>query len=100
MSQTSYRHALKKLDLRCFRSQKVVELSDDDKDRRVEFCETWIQKFENETNLVDHIIWSDESQFRLDGVINTGNCTFWCNENPHVQIEIKNDKRGVQCGVE
>jgi hypothetical protein len=101
ISRTSYLRAMDKLDLKCFHPQSVVQLNDDDCDRRAEFCETWLAKFENEPKLVDKILWSDEAEFKLHGTINRHNCTYWCQENPHVQIEVSNDRRGIMvwCGM-
>ena len=58
-------------------------------------------KFEENPTLVNKIIWSDESQFTLNGVINRHNCCYWAYSNPHVQIPIPNSKEGIMvwCGM-
>ena len=48
ISRSSYHPALQKLDLRAYRPQFVVELSDDDFDRRSEFCEKMLEKSTND----------------------------------------------------
>ncbi len=48
LSSKSYHRALNELGLRCYRPQLVVELSDDDFDRSLQHCETWLQKLAEE----------------------------------------------------
>ena len=52
----------------------IHELSEDDFDRRLETCDTLLQKLADDPNFVDNIIWSDESKFTLDGYVNRHNC--------------------------
>lgn len=101
MSRTSYHRALKKLHLKTYLPQFVVELSEDDYDRRAEFCDIWLSKFEENPDLVNKILWSDESQFKLNGRINRHNSCYWAQENLHVQIPVKNSEAGVMvwCGM-
>lgn len=101
MSQASYYRSLKKLHLKTYLPQFVVELSEDDFDRRAEFCETWLSKFEENPQLVNKIVWSDEAEFKLNGRINRHNCSYWAKENPHVQLPVKHSNAGVMvwCGL-
>nr|CAI5870216.1 unnamed protein product [Callosobruchus analis] len=47
------------------------------------------------------IIWSDEAQFKLNRTVNTHNCVYWCEENPHITIEKAVNLPGVNvwCGL-
>ena len=63
MHKSVYHRALKDVGLKSYRPQLVVELSDDDFNLRVEHCNLWIQKWAEEHELIDRILWSDEAQF-------------------------------------
>lgn len=101
ISVRSYRRLLHQLDLRPYRAQYVPPLSDGDLDRRVEFCEAMLQRFDDDVQLVDRIIWSDESLFRLDGTINRHNDVVWATTNPHRQVQVPNSQQSVMvwCGI-
>ena len=74
ISQTSYRRALDKLDFKVYRPTFVVQLTDDDFDRRLEFCDIMLQKFTENAALVHDILWSDEAKFLLNGTVNRRDC--------------------------
>lgn len=101
MSYGSYHAALHKLGLKCYHPQLVVELSDSDFDSRAQFSETYLARVQEDAHFADKISWSDEAQFRLDGKVNKHNCTYWAYTNPHLQIDVRNSKQGVQvwCGM-
>ncbi len=65
----------------------VQALHEDDYDRRVEFCELLQAVLAIEPGVVDKIIWSDEAQFKLNGMINRWNGVFWSDTNNHHTIE-------------
>ena len=54
----------------------------DNFDRRLEFCEEMLMRFENNPGPIDKIVWSDEAIFRLDGQVNQHNC--YALENPNL----------------
>lgn len=56
-------------------------LNEDDYPKRLAFAH-WVK--DNIASL-NHVIWSDEAYFSLDGVVNRHNCTIWAYENPHQQ---------------
>jgi hypothetical protein len=101
VSIRSYRRLLQQLDLRPYRAQCVPPLTDGDLDRRVEFCEIMAQQFNGNEQLVDQIIWSDESLFRMDGTVNRHNDVVWASSNPHRQIQVPNSQQSVMvwCGI-
>lgn len=101
ISPSSFYRAAKETGFRPFRPYTVINLSDDDFDRRVEFCTTFLDMIRQNPRLLDKIIWSDESNFRLNGVINRHNCCYWAPFNPHVQIPIDEQAPGltVWCGL-
>lgn len=61
----------------------VQELSEDDFDRRIEFCELMTQKLESREISTFEIVFSDEASFQLNGHVNRHNCRYWAQENPH-----------------
>lgn len=101
ISNTSFHTAARKTGFRPYRPTTVVALSDDDFDRRVEFCTTFLAKLDQEPGLLDNIIWSDESFFKLNGTVNRHNCCYWASSNPHVQIPVDEFAPGVMvwCGL-
>ena len=101
ISQASYQHALKESGFSSFKPTKVVELSDDDFDRREEFCSTFLVKFEREPALLNKIISSDESEFKLNGVINRHNCCYWASTNQHEKLPVPDLHKRVMvwCGL-
>ena len=101
ISRASFQRAIMESGFRPFRPHHVVELSDDDLDRREEFCSTFLAMIEQNPALLDKIIWSDESKFMLSGVINRHNCIYWAYSNPHQTIPVSNSCLGVMvwCGI-
>ncbi|EFN89349.1 hypothetical protein EAI_07838, partial [Harpegnathos saltator] len=61
----------------------VQELSQDDYDRRVEFCDTMMTRFGDNRQFFNWIYFSDEATFELNGSINRQNIRYGADENPH-----------------
>lgn len=77
------------------------ELSEDDFDRRNEFCERMQQLCNGDDNFVK-IFFSDEATFALNGHVNRQNCRYWATENPHWFTEFHTQnpqKLNVWCGI-
>ena len=85
---SSLHHILKDLKLYHFIPRLVQSLNEDNYDRRVQFCEEMLMFFHNDTQLINHIIWSDESTFHVDGIINRHNSVYYAKENPHHTVTI------------
>lgn len=95
LSQTSFIRVAHKLDLSPYRPQRVQELSDDDFDRRMEACEHMLELFDGDPCLVDKVLWSDESEFRLNGTVNRHNCVYWATSNPGATMPVPHTQQGV-----
>ncbi|CAF4393044.1 unnamed protein product, partial [Rotaria sordida] len=95
ISKTTYQVAMKQLHFKADRSALIVDLNEDDFDRRSEFCESSIEKFGNDPDLIDCIFWSDEAKFNMNTTVNRHNCTYWAKENPHLKFEVPNTQQGV-----
>ena len=74
-----YVHKVLKHDLKFFpyKIQVTQELHEEDFSLRVSMCETLLEKTEEDKNFLKKIIFSDESTFRLDGIVNRHNCRIW-----------------------
>ena len=45
-------------------------------------CETLIQSIDADENFLSNLIFSDESTFHLNGIVNRHNCRIWGTETP------------------
>lgn len=81
-STTSVFRILHKHKYHPYKIKLVHELNEDDFDRRLEFCELFSNRIENNEHLLYNICFSDESTFFLNGYVNKHNCRFWSDENP------------------
>jgi len=61
----------------------VQELSDDDFDRRIEFCDLMIDRIIRDPQFQNNIAFLDEVTFPLTSEINRQNDRYWNNENLH-----------------
>lgn len=78
-----------------FRPTTVIELSEDDFERRVQFCNDILVRFDAQPDLIGKVIWSDESEFKLNGTINRHNSCYWSHRNPQVQFPVQHTSNGV-----
>lgn len=101
MSKDSFHRAAQEAGFRPYRPYTVIELSEDDFDRRDEFSSTFLALLEQNPGLLDKIIWSDESEFRLNGVVNRHNSCYWAQANPQEQMPVQHTSAGVMvwCAV-
>ncbi|GAA57110.1 hypothetical protein CLF_112178 [Clonorchis sinensis] len=60
----------------------LQNITEEDKEQRVTFA-NWL--LDNE-EIVPNILWSDEANFSVDGIINKHNCVIWSREAPHEYI--------------
>lgn len=51
---------------------------------RMTFCHWLLQQKDADQQFTSHILWSDESKFRRDGVVNVHNTHSWSVNNPYV----------------
>lgn len=80
----------------------VQELSDDDFNRRVEFCEIMMTMIDEDPPLLFNIVFSDEATFELHGNVNKQNMRYWSDVNPHWIRENKTqypEKLNVWAGI-
>lgn len=73
---------IKKYNFHPYKVSLLQELSEDDYDRRIEFCETIMQKVDAVPDFTSKIVFSDEATFMLNGTVNRHNCRYWSDTNP------------------
>lgn len=81
-SRPSIQRILKMHKMHDFKFCTMQELHQHDPLHRVEYCEWMIIKIQEEPNFLERIIWTDESKFTKEGVINRHNSHIWADENP------------------
>ena len=62
-------------------------LSDGDDDRRLQFCEEMIAKFQADPAFHRKLVFSDECVFALTSSVNKHNVHYWGTENPNVRFQ-------------
>ena len=71
-----------------YKLQVTQELYEEDHALRVSMAETLLEKISNEIDFLENIIFSDESTFFVNGVVNRHNCRVWGTEPPDETIEV------------
>lgn len=95
VSQTSVVRCLHKNEYYPYKPTFVQELSDDDHDRRLEFCQWLSQQRVQHPDFQLRIVFSDEAVFHVNGTVNKHNLHYWSRENPKVFVEKPHDRRSV-----
>ncbi|GAA54382.1 hypothetical protein CLF_102678 [Clonorchis sinensis] len=62
-----------------YHSTLLQNITEEDKEQRVTFA-NWLLGNEE---IVPNILWSDETNFSVDGIINKHHCVIWSREAPH-----------------
>ena len=84
-SATTVWRILKKFGVRYWKAKVRQQLNDGDEDRRVEFCELMIEKFnENGNDFVNRLFFADEANFHVSGHVNRHNCFYYSMTDPNV----------------
>jgi len=74
---------LKKHKYKSYKIEKTNELEENDPIRRMEMCETLLEKSNHDENFVKNILFTDESSFPINGKHNPSVCRIWARSNPH-----------------
>lgn len=83
VSRSSISRILKEIKMHPYKLIPTQQLFDDDFDRRTFFCEQMMEMLDNNVIQLEHILFSDECTFSLNGHTNRQNCRYWSRENPH-----------------
>ena len=74
ISTSQYHVAMQKLQIKPYHPTLIVDLDEDDFDRRSQSSEICHEKFNYDPDLVDHILRIDECKFNRNGTVNRHNC--------------------------
>ena len=102
ISRYSIQKITKREKFKPYKIHLLQELSEDDFDRRIQFCKIIMDKLNQNVNFVNHILFSDESTFCLNGHVNRHNCRYWSDQNPHWMEQVHTpqpQKTNVWCGI-
>lgn len=77
ISKSSAHQILKRHKYHPYKMKLVQELSDDDFNRRMEFCDETMRKYDVNNQFFFWNCFSDESSFELSGSINRHNMRYW-----------------------
>ena len=94
-SKSAHTILKKKLSMHPYKMQICQKLHEGDFERRVAFCEWFLQKYADNSNFNQTLILSDEAHFELNGCVNKQNIRFW-----EILQKFRFIQKESQCGVE
>ena len=101
--KTTVLRVLKEEKFHPYKLQLLHHLNEDDPDRRLQMCEWFAEKLnENPRFTEDNMLFSDEAFFYLNGEVNRQNLRYWSQSNPHWMNASKQQggqKVMVWCGL-
>lgn len=101
-SKETVRAILKGNNLKPYHYSICNTLYPADNQRRMTFCRWYISKCEEDPYFWKKILFSDECRFTNNGIFNRHNNIMWCQENPHLVSERRNQHQfgiNVWCGI-
>src|SRR6202042_2575462 len=84
VSSKSVQRVLKRNKFHPYKLKILHELTEDDPDHRLEFCELMADRLKGNRNYLKSICFSDECTFFLNGKVNRQNVRYWSDVNPHI----------------
>lgn len=85
--KSTIHRVLKEEKLHAYHYRRVQCLHENDPANRYNFCEDFIRRAEADQTFSRRILWTDESSFTREGMFNSHNYHYWCDENPHLTRE-------------
>uniref|UniRef100_V5GSI1 DUF4817 domain-containing protein n=1 Tax=Anoplophora glabripennis TaxID=217634 RepID=V5GSI1_ANOGL len=85
-----------------FKATIVHHLRPDDYQRRLDFLANFSVLYEEDNTITKKILWTDESRFHNNGVVNMHNCHYWSDVNPNwTKISHNQNIFGINvwCGI-
>lgn len=101
-SKSRVLRTLKKYKYRPYKIRKMQLLHAQDYQRRLTFCNWYLQKIRENNLFFNDIIWTDECYISSAGMFNRWNEHQWSDENRHPTVNIANQGRfgfGVWCAI-
>lgn len=71
-----------------YKVHALHELTEDDPDRRNQFCENMMNRCNMNPLFIENVLFSDEATFMLNGTVNRQTCRYWSDQNPHWAEEV------------
>lgn len=102
ISHTSVHRILKKNDFHPYKLHYVQGLKPSDPDRRLQYISKMICLHDQDKNILKKILWTDESCFNNNGIVNRHNSHYWNGSNPFWTRESNAQVRwstNVWCGM-
>jgi len=102
ISHNAVHKILKKHKFHPYRPDLVQHLRQGDAERRIMFISWLVTQLEDNPFILKYILWTDESKFTNNGVINKQNNRYWDTQNPHWVFETNNQciwGTNVWCGL-
>ncbi|KAJ8959076.1 hypothetical protein NQ318_022332 [Aromia moschata] len=84
---------LKKHKFRPYTIRKQQQLLPTDPERRLDFCNWYLQQIEQDQLFFKNIIWTDESYVSSAGIFNRHNKHYWSEDNPHQTVDVQHQGR-------
>lgn len=84
ISKSSIFRMLKHEKYHCYHFQNHQELRFGDSEKRITFCETLLDMMNNDENLINNVLFTDEATFVLSGEVNSQNVRYWSRNNLHL----------------
>lgn len=84
---SSYRRIVKIFKFKPYIHRLIHGLLEDDPDRRLKYCEVMLSQIRENPTLFCNILFSDEAQFKLNGLINRHHSVYYENVNSHITYE-------------
>lgn len=75
------------LKLKAYHRRRTFKLKPPDRPRRVAMARKLLEMIDEDSTLLERIIWTDEAKFTLVGCVNTHDTIYWSPENPHETID-------------
>lgn len=83
ISMSSCHKALRLERYKSYKIRSVQKSLPSDYLPRMEFCELWMNKVNENENILNKILFTDESTFFVDGKVHKQNKRVWARENPY-----------------
>lgn len=84
--RTTSLRILKKHKYKCYKARKTQHLRPGDPERRIFFCNWYLNKVQEDESFFKKIIWTDESRVTSEGIFNIHNNHQWAQNNSHLQV--------------
>lgn len=84
LSSSTVQRILQEEKMHAYHYTCVQNLREEDYPRRRRFCENFLREVDEDPEFPSSVIFSDESLFTREGIVNSHNMHMWSDENPRV----------------